>query len=164
MSDAGAASATAPVRVAVVFGAPTEAEAMAPVGAMLTRFGVAHDETILSPHRSPRALADWASALEPRGVEVVIAGGGINAQVAGLVAAHVTLPVIGVPLRGGPLEGLDALLAMTQMAAGVPVAVVGIGHAINAAVLAVQLLAVRDAELRVALTQFKAEFERAAAQ
>jgi len=151
-------------RVAIVYGAPTEADAMAQVGAMLRRFGVEYDETVISPHRAPRALADWAADLEVRGIEVVVAGGGINAQVAGMVAAHVSLPVIGVPLRGGPLEGLDALLAMTQMAAGVPVAVVGIGHVLNAAVLAVQMLAVADPELRVRLAQFKDEFERLAAQ
>jgi 5-(carboxyamino)imidazole ribonucleotide mutase len=149
-------------RVGVIYGSPTEAEAMGQAGATLTRFGVAYDETTISPHRSPLALAAWMAELEPRGIEVVIAGGGLNASIAGIVASHVPLPVIGVPLRGGAIGGMDALLAMTQMPAGVPVAVVGLGHATNAAVLAVQILAVGDPALRVKLTAFKDEFERAA--
>lgn len=149
-------------RVAVVYGSPTEADAMAQAGALLSRFGVSFDETILSPHRSPRSLADWIAELEPRGVEVVIAGGGVTASLAGLVASLVPMPVIGVPLRGGALDGLDALLTMTQMASGVPVATVGVDSAMNAAVLAVQILAVADPALRVKLVKFKDDFERAA--
>src|SRR3954452_22032819 len=97
-------------RVAVIYGSMTEHEVMARVGATLGRFKVSYDETVISPHRSPRALLDWCAALEPRGVEVVVAGGGVNASLAGLVASHVTLPVIGVPLKGGGLGGLDALV------------------------------------------------------
>lgn len=149
-------------RVAIVYGAPTEADAMTPAGAILTRFGVAYEQREISPYRAPRALQEWISALEPRGIEVVLAGGGVNASIAGFVAAHTTLPVVGVPLPGGSVGGLEALLAMTQMPAGVPVAVVGLGHATNAAVLAVQILAVGDPELRRRLVEFKAEFERAA--
>jgi 5-(carboxyamino)imidazole ribonucleotide mutase len=149
-------------RVAVIYGSMTEHETMARVGGMLVRFGVAYDETVISPHRSPRALLDWCAELEPRGIEVVIAGGGVNASLAGIVASHVTLPVIGVPLRGGGVSGLDALLAMTSMSAGVPVAVVGLDHSTNAAILAVQILAVRDTSLRSQLAQFKETFEQAA--
>ncbi|HEU5034593.1 MAG TPA: AIR carboxylase family protein [Mycobacteriales bacterium] len=149
-------------RVAVIYGSMTEHETMARVGGMLARFGVAYDETVISPHRSPRALFDWCVQLEPRGVEVVVAGGGVNASLAGIVASHVTLPVIGVPLRGGGVSGLDSLLAMTSMSAGVPVAVVGLDHSTNAAVLAVQILAVRDPALRTQLAQFKETFEQAA--
>jgi 5-(carboxyamino)imidazole ribonucleotide mutase len=153
---------SSPPRVAVVYGSPTEAEAMGQAGATLARFGVPYDETTISPHRSPRALADWMAELEPRGIEVVIAGGGLNASIAGIIASHVPIPVVGVPLRGGAVGGVDALLAMVQMPAGVPVAVVGLGHATNAAVLAVQILAVGDPALRVKLAAFKDEFERAA--
>jgi 5-(carboxyamino)imidazole ribonucleotide mutase len=149
-------------RVAVIYGSMVEHETMARVGAMLARFGVEYDETVISPHRSPRALLDWCAALETRGVEVVVAGGGVNASLAGIIASHVTLPVIGVPLRGGGLSGLDALLAMTAMSAGVPVAVVGLDHSTNAAILAVQILAVRDPALRAQLAQFKETFEQAA--
>jgi 5-(carboxyamino)imidazole ribonucleotide mutase len=151
-----------PTRVAVVYGSMTEQEVMSRVGAMLGRFGVTYDETVISPHRAPRALLDWCAELEARGVEVVVAGGGVNASLAGIVASHVTLPVIGVPLRGGGVSGLDSLLAMTSMSAGVPVAVVGLDHSTNAAVLAVQILAVADPSLRAQLAQFKETFEQAA--
>lgn len=150
-------------RVAVIYGSMLEHETMSRVGAMLDRFGVAYDETVISPHRSPRALLDWCAELEARGVEVVVAGGGVNASLAGIVASHVTMPVIGVPLRGGGVSGLDSLLAMTSMSAGVPVAVVGLDHSTNAAVLAVQILAVADPGLRAKLAQFKETFEQAAA-
>src|SRR3954447_24644132 len=133
----------------------TEHEVMARGGATLGRFKVSYDETVISPHRSPRALLDWCAELEPRGVEVVVAGGGVNASLSGIIASHVTLPVIGVAPQGGGGRGLDALLAMTSMSAGVPVAVVGLDHSTNAAVLAVQILAVRDTGLRTQLTQFK---------
>jgi len=149
-------------RVAVIYGSVTEHETMAHVGAMLGRFGVVYDETVISPHRSPRALFDWCAALEPRGVEVVIAGGGVNASLAGIVASHVTMPVIGVPLRGGGVAGVDSLLSMTSMSAGVPVACVGLDHSTNAAVLAVQILALGDPDLRAQLVQFKETFEQAA--
>src|SRR5437764_241354 len=116
---------------------------MAQAGAMLERFGVTYDETFISPHRSPRTLQDWIAGLESSGVEVVIAGGGgATASLPGIVASLVTQPVIGVPLRTGSLMGVDALTGMTEMSTGVPVAVVGLGNAKNAAVLAVQILAV----------------------
>ena len=149
-------------RVAVIYGSMTEHEVMARVGAMLARFGVTYDETVISPHRSPRALLDWCGGLQTRGVEVVVAGGGVNASLSGIIASHVTMPVIGVPLKGGGVSGLDALLAMTSMSAGVPVAVVGLDHSTNAAILAVQILAVSDPGLRTQLTQFKETFEQAA--
>src|SRR3954447_1254161 len=105
-------------RVAVIYGSMTEHEVMARVGATLGRFKVSYDETVISPHRSPRALLDWCAELEPRGVEVVVAGGGVNAAVAGIVASHVTLPVIGVPLKGGGLAGVGAVLGVKAVAAG----------------------------------------------
>lgn len=153
---------TEPSQVAVIYGSMLEHEVMSRVGAMLGRFGVAYDETVISPHRAPRALLDWCAELEARGIEVVVAGGGVNASLAGIVASHVTVPVIGVPLRGGGVSGLDSLLAMTSMSAGVPVAVVGLDHSTNAAVLAVQILAVADPSLRAKLAQFKETFEQAA--
>jgi 5-(carboxyamino)imidazole ribonucleotide mutase len=149
-------------RVAVIYGSVTEHETMSQVGAMLARFRVTYDETVISPHRAPRALLDWCAELEPRGIEVVVAGGGVNASLAGIVASHVAVPVIGVPLRGGGIAGVDSLLAMTSMSAGVPVACVGLDHSTNAAVLAVQILAVGDPELRAQLVQFKETFEQAA--
>jgi len=151
-------------RVAVVYGSPSDHDVMAQAGAMLERFGVPYESTFISPHRSPRTLADWIAELEPSGIEVVIAGGGgQTCSLPGIIAAHVTMPVIGVPLRTGSLIGIDALTAMTEMSTGVPVAVVGLGNAKNAAVLAVQMLAVGDPELRAQLANFKDAFEAAAA-
>lgn len=155
-------TAEARPRVAVVYASPAEHDLMSHVGATLARFGVGCDEKLLSPHRSPRALADWCAELAPRGIEVVVAGGGAAASLPGSIAAYTTLPVIGVPLPGGPAAGLDALLAMTSMAAGVPVACVGVGHSTNAAVLAVQILAVGDPRLRLRLAELKQAFENAA--
>ncbi len=149
-------------RVALIYAGPAEHDLMAPAGALLDRFGVSYDEQCMSPHRSPRALAGWLAELEPRGVEVVIAGSSGSAALAGIVAAHVTLPVIGVPLSVGSLDGSDALLGLTQLPPGVPVAAVGIDNSLNAAVLAVQVLAVADPALRRQLRRFKDDFEKAA--
>lgn len=150
-------------RVAIVSGSPSDGNVMSQVGAMLDRFEVPWDEAVLSAHRAPKALAAWIDELEPRGIEVVIAGAGMAAALPGTVAAHTTLPVIGVPIRGGALDGLDALLAISQMPPGVPVATVGLDGAKNAAVLAVQILAIADPDLRAKLAQFKDDFEKAAA-
>ena len=149
-------------RVAIIYASPAEHDAMAQAGALLARFGVQYDEQCMSPHRAPRALAEWMSELEPRGIEVVIAGSGGAAALAGIVAAHVALPVIGVPLSAGASDGHDALFGLTQLPPGVPVAAVGIDNALNAAVLAVQVLAVGDAELRQRVWRFKDDFEKAA--
>src|SRR5688500_14241131 len=102
------------------------------------------------------------SELEPRGIEVVITGGGMSAALPGVVAAHTTLPVIGVSIKGGGRDGLDALLAISQMPPGAPVACVGLDNAKHAAVLAVQSLAVADPDLRAKLWKFKDDFEQAA--
>lgn len=149
-------------RVAIVYGSPSDANVMSQVGAMLDRFEVPWDEAVLSAHRAPHALAEWIDDLEARGIDVVIAGAGMSAALPGTVAAHTTLPVIGVPIKGGALDGLDALLAIAQMPPGVPVATVGLNGAKNAAVLAVQILAIGDPDLRAKLAQFKDDFEKAA--
>jgi 5-(carboxyamino)imidazole ribonucleotide mutase len=149
-------------KVAIVSNSPSDGNVLSQAGAMLDRFEVPWDETVLSAHRAPKALAEWIDNLEPRGIEVVIAGASMAAALPGTVAAHTTLPVIGVPISGGALDGLDALLAITQMPLGVPVATVGLDGAGNAAVLAVQVLAIGDPDLRAKLVQFKDDFEKAA--
>ena len=152
-------------RVAIVYGSPSDHDIMAQAGAMLQRFGVAYDEQFISPHRSPRTLADYVAELEPSGVECVIAGASIGGgSLAGSIASFVTIPVIGVPLHGtSPTGGVDAILSLTEMSTGVPVAVVGLDNAKNAAVLAVQILSVGDPDLRAKLANFKDAFEAAAA-
>lgn len=151
-----------PSRVAIIYATAAEHDQMAQAGAILDRFGVLYDECCMSPHRSPRALAEWMSELEPRGIEVVIAGSSGSAALAGIVAAHVAIPVVGVPLSGSSLDGHDALFGLTQLPPGVPVAAVGIDNALNGAVLAVQILAVGDDVLRQRVWRFKDDFEKAA--
>lgn len=153
---------TSSPRVAIIYGSVSDRDAMGPAGALLESFGIPYDECSISAHRAPRALADWMAELEPRGIEVVITGAGMSAALPGVVAAHTVLPVIGVPIKGGALDGLDALLAITQMPPGVPVASVGLNAARNAGVLAVQILAIGDPELRAQLWEFKDAFEKAA--
>lgn len=150
-------------RVAVIYGSPSDANVMSKAGATLNRFGVDYEEVSISAHRAPRTLVEWISGLAPRGVEVVIAGAGLSAALPGVVAAHTTLPVIGVPIKGGAMDGIDSLLSIAQMPPGVPVACVGLSNSTNAAVLAVQMLAVGDPSLRTKLEEFKENFENAAA-
>jgi 5-(carboxyamino)imidazole ribonucleotide mutase len=135
---------------------------MSKAGAMLDRFGVGYEEVSISAHRAPRALVEWISGLAPRGIEVIIAGAGLSAALPGVIAAHCSLPVIGVPIKGGALDGLDSLLSISQMPPGVPVACVGLDNATNAAVLAVQIIAGHEPSLRTKLEEFKESFEQAA--
>jgi len=156
-------SRTAQPRVAIVYGSASDAQTMSKAGATLERFGVGYVEAALSAHRAPRTLADWVEGLRGRGIQVVIAGAGLAAALPGTVAALSTLPVIGVPISGGALDGIDSLLAIAQMPPGVAVATVGLNNATNAAVLAVQILALADQELAGKLATYKDDFERAAA-
>jgi phosphoribosylaminoimidazole carboxylase PurE protein len=139
---------TAPL-VAVLMGSDSDLTVMAECVRVLEDFGVAHDTRVLSAHRSPREAARFAREAPARGVKVIVAGAGAAAHLAGMMAAHTTLPVIGVPLSSSPLAGVDALLATVQMPPGVPVATVGVGSmgARNAAHLAVTILALSDPRL-----------------
>lgn len=140
-------------RVAILMGSQSDREQMAGCAAALDRLGISYETRILSAHRTPRETAGYAAGLAGRGIEVVVAGAGMAAHLAGVVAAHTSLPVIGVPLAAGPLQGLDSLLSTVQMPGGVPVATVGIGAAgaKNAAYLAARILALGDDELRARL-------------
>ena len=154
-------TSTAP-RVGILMGSDSDWDVMSAAAARLDAFGVPYEVTVTSAHRAPQRTAEYASTARDRGLQVVIAGAGAAAHLAGVVAAHTTLPVIGVPLEAGSLRGLDALLATVQMPAGVPVATVAVGKsgADNAAILAVQILAVADAVLAQRLATFKAELAR----
>jgi len=142
-------------QVGIVYGSPSDKDKMGHAAATLERFGVDYEMEAMSAHRSPERVRDYAASAEDRGIKVLIAGAGRAAHLAGVVAAHTSLPVIGVPLSGGIMDGIDALLSTVQMPAGVPVATVGVDGAANAGVLAVQILAAGDDELRKRLGEFK---------
>jgi phosphoribosylaminoimidazole carboxylase PurE protein len=144
-------------KVAVVLGSDSDYPVIEDMIKILKDFGVEHEVTLSSAHRSPERTRIYAESLEQRGVQVVIACAGAAAHLAGVIAAHTVLPVIGVPIDSSPLKGLDALLATSMMPAGVPVATMGIGKsgASNAAVLAAQILARSDSSLAVRLHQYK---------
>ena len=144
------------VKVAVLMGSASDREKMAPALEMLARFGVDADERVLSAHRTPDAVADFARSARDHGYGAVICGAGMAAHLAGVVAAHTTLPVVGVPLSGGALDGVDALYATVQMPRGIPVATVAIDGAANAAVLVVEMLAITDEGLAKQLDAFRA--------
>lgn len=126
----------------------------------LAQFGVESETKVLSAHRTPAELKAWVESLRDRGFAAVIAAAGGAAHLAGVVAAFTTLPVIGVPVKSKSLEGLDSLLSMVQMPSGIPVAVVAIDGAKNAALLAVEILAVTDPDLRAKMDGFRAEQAR----
>lgn len=145
--------------VAVILGSKSDWETMRHADEMLARFGVAHETRILSAHRTPEQTVAYAEAAQARGLEVIIAGAGGAAHLAGVVAAHTLLPVLGVPMESPVLSGLDSLLSMVQMPAGIPVGTLGIGKAgaINAALLAVSILASQRPDLREKLRAFREE-------
>lgn len=146
-------------KVAILMGSDSDWEIMQRTAATLEKFGVEHDVRILSAHRTPAATAEYAAAAKANGFSVIIAAAGFAAALPGVVAAHTTLPVIGVPIPSSDVQGVDALYSIVQMPSGVPVACVAIGAsgATNAALLAVQMLALSDARLATALDDHKAE-------
>ncbi|HVE93582.1 MAG TPA: 5-(carboxyamino)imidazole ribonucleotide mutase [Acidimicrobiales bacterium] len=144
------------MKVAVLMGSPNDKDKMAGARTMLERFGVEVDERVMSAHRNPADVAAFASAARDNGFGAVICGAGLAAHLAGVVAAHTTLPVIGVPLSGGIAQGLDALLATVQMPKGIPVATVAVDGSANAGILAAEILAVSDKNLADQLADFKA--------
>lgn len=142
-------------RVGIVMGSASDREVMSQAVEVLERFGIGSESEVMSAHRSPRRVTEYASSAEDRGLGVIIAGAGLAAHLPGVVAAHTVLPVIGVPLYAQALTGADALYSCVQMPPGVPVATVAIGGAKNASVLAAQILATADEDLRSKLKQLK---------
>jgi len=145
--------------VAVVMGSSSDWETMRHAVEMLERFGVPHERQIVSAHRTPEWMAEFASTAEERGLEVIIAGAGGAAHLPGMVAAHTVVPVLGVPVESATLKGLDSLLSINQMPGGVPVGTLAIGKAgaTNAALLAVSILSNSRPDLRAKLRAFRAE-------
>src|SRR5215471_12580632 len=145
--------------VIVLMGSKSDWEVMRQADEVLTNFEVAHECRVLSAHRTPKETAEYVSAAEGRGVEVIIAAAGGAAHLAGVCAAHTILPVLGVPMESASLKGLDSLLSTVQMPAGIPVGTLAIGPAgaRNAALLAVAILATSRPELRKKLHDFRAD-------
>ena len=145
--------------VGVMMGSKSDWETMKAASETLTRFGVAHECRVLSAHRTPAATVAYVQAAEERGLEVLIAAAGGAAHLAGVVAAHTVVPVLGVPMESASLKGLDSLLSTVQMPGGVPVGTLAIGKpgATNAALLALAILANQRPELRQKLRAFREE-------
>ena len=148
------------MKVAVLMGSPNDREKMAPALQTLEEFGIEGEEHVLSAHRTPDRVAAFAQRARDDGYVALICGAGMAAHLAGAVAANTTLPVIGVPLSGGALNGVDALYATVQMPKGVPVATVAVDGALNAALLVVEMLAISDEGLAKRLDDYRAQWER----
>jgi phosphoribosylamine--glycine ligase len=149
-------------KVGIVMGSDSDFDIMQEAAAVLKKFQIPYEMTVASAHRSPHRAGDFAATALKKGMKVIIAGAGHAAHLAGVLAAHTTLPVIGVPIDSSCLQGLDALLATVQMPPGIPVATMAIGKpgARNAGILAAQIIATSEAELAEKLEKFKQEMAR----
>jgi 5-(carboxyamino)imidazole ribonucleotide mutase len=150
------------VEVAVVMGSKSDWETMRYADETLSRFGVAHECRVISAHRTPQLAAEFAEGAEARGLEVIIAAAGGAAHLAGVIAAHTLIPVLGVPMKSEALNGLDSLLSTVQMPGGIPVGTLAIGKpgATNAALLAIAVLSNQRPELREKLRDFRRQQEQ----
>ena len=145
--------------IGIVMGSTSDWETMKAAAKVLDEFGVRYEAKAMSAHRTPHAVAEWASSAQKNGLKAIIAAAGGAAHLAGVVAAHTTLPVLGVPMPSKHLQGLDSLLSTVQMPKGIPVATFAIGEAgaANAALFAVALLALSDSSLQKKLSDFRAK-------
>ena len=151
-------------KVAVIMGSDSDFPVVAPAIKRLKSFGIPVEVRVMSAHRTPDAAADFSKNAKAEGFGVIIAAAGKAAHLGGVLAAHTTLPVIGIPVKSSTLDGLDALLATVQMPAGIPVATVAIDGADNAAILAAQMLALSDEKLAEQLQQMKVDMEEGVAK
>ena len=147
--------------VGIVMGSDSDFATMRAAAEICQQFGVAHEVRVVSAHRTPDDMAEYGRSAHERGLRVIVAGAGGAAHLPGMLAAHTPLPVIGVPVPIGSLQGVDALLSIVQMPAGVPVATVAIGQARNAGLLAVQILATSDPALMERMIAYKDELATA---
>ena len=143
--------------VGICMGSDSDWPTMQAAGAALDEFGVPYEVGVVSAHRMPNEMVEYAATAVARGLKIIIAGAGGAAHLPGMLASLTPLPVIGVPVSVGPLDGMDSLLSIVQMPAGVPVATVAIGNARNAGLLAVRMLGIADADLRESMVQFQGE-------
>jgi len=148
--------------VGILMGSDSDLPVMQEAAAMLQEFGIEYEMSIASAHRTPKKVMEYSQTAEKRGIKVIIAGAGWAAHLAGVIASHTTLPVIGVPIDSSPLNGLDALLATAQMPGGVPVATMSLGKsgAKNAGIFAAQIIAASDVKIANRIKVFKVEMER----
>ena len=147
-------------KVAIIMGSDSDFPVVAPAIKKLKAFGVEYDVRVMSAHRTPSLAADFSKNAKKEGFGVIIAAAGKAAHLGGVLAAHTTLPVIGIPVKSSTLDGLDALLATVQMPSGIPVATVAIDGAENAAILAIQMLALSDDNLASQLETMKEDMEK----
>jgi 5-(carboxyamino)imidazole ribonucleotide mutase len=152
------------VSVGVIMGSDSDWPTMRAAAEALDEFGVAHEVRVISAHRTPQGMLDYATGAADRGLKVIIAGAGGAAHLPGMVASATPLPVIGVPVPLKYLDGMDSLMSIVQMPAGIPVATVSIAGARNAGLLAVRILAASDAALRAKVTDFQASLEAMVAE
>jgi len=157
-----AAKAKSAARIGIIMGSVSDWKTLAAAATLLDEFGVAYEKNVVSAHRKPHWLAQYAAGAKGRGLQVIIAGAGGAAHLPGMAAAFTTLPVLGVPVESKALKGLDSLLSIAQMPAGVPVGTLAIGEpgAKNAALLAISILALQDEKLRAKWEHFRAKQTR----
>lgn len=148
-----------PLTVGIIMGSDSDLPVMQEAAHALEQLQVGYQLTIVSAHRTPQRLFDYAKTAHTKGLEVIIAGAGGAAHLPGMVASMTALPVIGVPIRTSSLQGLDSLLSIVQMPGGVPVATVAINNAKNAGILAAQIIGIKYPEVRERVVQFKAQLE-----
>jgi 5-(carboxyamino)imidazole ribonucleotide mutase len=147
-------------RIGIVLGSYSDVKRMKNGMDRLTALGVPFEMIIASAHRTPEKMAAWLQAAEKKGVQVIIAGAGASAHLPGVVASKTLLPVVGIPFDGSPLKGVDALYSIVQMPPGIPVATVGVDSSENAVILALQILALNDKEIRKILVDYRADWKR----
>lgn len=143
------------MKVGIVMGSTSDLDVMSAAFTTLEEFGIPYEKRVISAHRAPALLSEWASTAKSRGIDIIIAGAGGAAHLPGVTAAMTTLPVIGVPISGKAFGGLDSLLSMVQMPSGIPVATVAVNGAKNAALLAVSIIALSDREVSEKLDSFR---------